>query len=252
MQGVNSFLAYAFRNSAVGSKILCPCTKCVNSFWREASDIREHLICDGFQKGYTTWNLHGEPFSSVRHGNFDGDDISGLLRDLAAGLDDRGDFDDDSSVLEPSAELLAIQKLVAENSKELCPNCKKYTQLCFLVRLLHLKLLGGWTDRSFNLLLDLLNDALPEGSTLPRNFYEAKKLVKSIGIGYQSIHACENDCMLYRKNDAKLDSCPKCKVSRWKSIRKSLDKASSFKWPYQRVIHMFISFFKFDETNQIF
>ena len=23
-------------------------------------------------------------------------------------------------------------------------------------------------------------------------------------------------------------------------------------WPYQRVIHMFISFFKFDETNQIF
>ena len=83
-------------------------------------------------------------------------DISGLLRDLAAGLDDRGDFDDDSSVLEPSAELLAIQKLVAENSKELYPNCKKYTQLRFLVRLLHLKLLGGWTDRSFNLLLDLL------------------------------------------------------------------------------------------------
>ena len=223
MQGVNSFLAFAFRNSAVGSKILCPCTKCVNSFWREASDICEHLICDGFQKGYTTWNLHGEPFSSVRHGNFDGDevieesneddDISSLLRDLATGLDDRGDFDDDSSVLEPSAELLAIQKLVAENSKELYPNCKKYTQLRFLVRLLHLKLLGGWTDRSFNLLLDLLNDALPEGSTLPRNFHEAKKLVKSIGTGYQSIHACENDCMLYWKNDAKLDSCPKCKVS---------------------------------------
>ena len=66
MQGVNCFLAYAFRNLAVGSKILCPCTKCVNSF-RETSDIREHLICDGFQKGYTTWNLRGEPFSSVSH-----------------------------------------------------------------------------------------------------------------------------------------------------------------------------------------
>jgi len=36
---------------------------------------------------------------------------------------------------------------------------------------LHLKLLGGWTDRSFNLLLDLLNDALPEGSALPRKQY---------------------------------------------------------------------------------
>ena len=151
---MNSFLAFAFRNSTVGNKILCPCQKCVNSFWKVASVVREHLICDGFLKGYTTWNLHGEPTSSVNHGNFDGvevteqcnedDDISCLLRDLAAGLDDRGDFEDNNSVLEPSAELLALQKLVADNSKELYPNCKKYTQLCFLIRLLHLKLLGGW------------------------------------------------------------------------------------------------------------
>jgi hypothetical protein len=51
LQGVNSFLAYAFRNSAVENKILCPHRKCVNSFWREASGVREHLICDGFLKG---------------------------------------------------------------------------------------------------------------------------------------------------------------------------------------------------------
>jgi hypothetical protein len=97
--------------------------------------------------------LHGEISSSVNHRNYDGaevleesnedDDISDLLRDLAAGLDSRGDFDDNSSILEPCAELAAIPKLVAENSKELYPSCKKYTQLCFLVRLLHIKLLGG-------------------------------------------------------------------------------------------------------------
>jgi hypothetical protein len=97
LQGVNNFLAFAFRNSAVGNKILCPCRKCVNSFWKEASEIREHLICDGFLKGYTIWNLHGETNSVVNHGNYDtnevmeepneDDDISDLLRDLAAGLD---------------------------------------------------------------------------------------------------------------------------------------------------------------------
>jgi hypothetical protein len=43
-QGVNDFLAFAFRHSAIGNKILCPCKKCVNSFWREASEVREHLI----------------------------------------------------------------------------------------------------------------------------------------------------------------------------------------------------------------
>ena len=91
LHGVNRFLAFAFRNSAVGDKILCPCKKCVNSFWRDSSDIREHLICDGFLKGYTTWNLHGEASSSyVNTDNGDGadlvedsseeDDISALLK----------------------------------------------------------------------------------------------------------------------------------------------------------------------------
>ena len=241
-------MAFAFRNSAVGNKILCPCRKCVNSFWKEASEIREHLICDGFLKGYTIWNLHGETNSVVNHGNYDtnevmeepneDDDISDLLRDLAAGLDDRGDFEDTSSFVDPCEELVAIQKLVAENSKELYPNCKKYTQLRFLIRLLHIKLLGGWTDRSFNLLLDLLNDALPEGSALPKNFYEAKKLVKTVGIGYISIHSCENDCILYWKENLDLNSCPKCKVSRWKSIKKSLDGKHVYKVP-KKVLRYF-------------
>ena len=76
LQGVNSFLSFAFRNSAVGDKILCPCRKCVNSFWRDSSDIWEHLICDVFLKGYTTWNLHGEASSYfVNTDNGDGADL---------------------------------------------------------------------------------------------------------------------------------------------------------------------------------
>ena len=253
LQGVNSFLAFAFRNSAVGSKILCPCRKCVNSFWKEASEVREHLICDGFLKGYRTWTLHGEGSSSMNHvnhddGNYDDaefiedssedDDISDFLRDLAAGLDDRGDFEDNGSTLEPCPKLVALEKLVAENNKELYPNCKKYTQLRFLIRLLHIKLLGGWSDRSINLLLDLLDDALPKGSALPRTFHEAKKLGKSIGIGYNSIHACENDCILYWKGNVDLNSCSKCKVSRWKSERKSLDGKPVHKVP-RKVLRYF-------------
>ena len=62
-QGVNNFIAFAYENSAVGSKILCPYRKCVNSFWREGSEVREHLICDGFLKGYRTWTAHGSPWS---------------------------------------------------------------------------------------------------------------------------------------------------------------------------------------------
>ena len=181
--------------------------------------------------------LDGDDVEVVDESNED-DDISDLLRDLAAGLDDRGDYEEDSSVLDPCKELVAIQKLVIENSKELFPHCKKYTQLRFIIRLLHIKLLGGWSDKSFNLLLDLLNDAFPEGSALAKTFHEAKKLVKTIGIGYTSIHACENNCILYWKGNVDLDSCPKCKVSRWKLVRKSLDGKHTYKVP-KKVLRYF-------------
>jgi hypothetical protein len=41
--------------------------------------------------------------------------------------------------------------------------------------------------------------------------------VKSVGVGYINIHACENDCILFWKEHENSDSCSKCKVSRWKS-----------------------------------
>jgi hypothetical protein len=140
------------------------------------------------------------------------DDILEFIRNLACGLDDRGDMRDDGS-FEPSNEVIAaIHKLNANNRQELYPGCSNYSELCFLVRLLHIKLIGGWTDRSFDLLVDLLVDALPKGLALPRNFHEAKKLVKSVGVGYTNIHPCENDCILFWKEHEISNTCPKCKV----------------------------------------
>nr|GEX62991.1 hypothetical protein [Tanacetum cinerariifolium] len=38
-----------------------------------------------------------------------------------------------------------------------------------------------------------------------------------IGLGYESIHACEHDCCLFRRDDNKdLDFCSVCNTSRWK------------------------------------
>jgi hypothetical protein len=210
--------------------------------------VREHLICDGFLKGYKTWTLHGEASSSMNHGNndrpeffeqpSDDDDISELIRDLACGLDDKGDLVDDGSCELPINDVAGIQKLLVDNSQELYPGCNNYSKLRFLIRLLHIKLLGGWTDRSFDLLLDLLADALPKGSALPKNYHEAKKLVKSVGVGYTSIHACENNCILFWKEHENFNSCPKCNLSRWKSEKRSLDGKREYKVP-RKVVHYF-------------
>src|SRR5438128_2726701 len=88
-------------------------------------------------------------------------------------------------------------RLVDDASQELYPGCKTFSKLNFLVRLLHTKFLGGWSDKSFDTLLDLLREAFPEGAALPKNFYSAKKMVKSLALGYINIHVCENDCILF-------------------------------------------------------
>ena len=126
----------------------------------------------------------------------------------------RTDVDDDTK---------AYLKMVDDDNKELYPGCKNFSKLRFIVKLLHIKLLGRWSDKSFDMVLELLSDAFPKGSVLPKNFNEAKKIVKSIGLGYVSIHACENDCVLFRNEFDKENQCPKCKTSRWKSEKKSPD-----------------------------
>ena len=64
IKGVDSFLEFAFSNSAKGNKILCPCKACKNCCWRVSDVVRELLICEGFTEGYKTWLNHGEPSSS--------------------------------------------------------------------------------------------------------------------------------------------------------------------------------------------
>ena len=66
----------------------------------------------------------------------------------------------------------------------------------------------------FDMLLDLLRVVVPNGKeSIPRSHYEASKLVKSLGFEYEKIHACPNDCILYRKEHKDLSECPKCGVS---------------------------------------
>ena len=57
---------------------------------------------------------------------------------------------------------------------------------------------------------------LPDDNVLPNRTYEAKKMLCSIGMSYDKIHACPNDCILFRNEYAMLTECPKCGLSRYK------------------------------------
>ena len=96
------------------------------------------------------------------------------------------------------------------------PGCTNFTRLSATLKLFSLKARHGWTDTSFTELLELLKEMLPENNTLPIHNYEAKKVLCPMGLEYQKIHACPNDCVLYRDEFASLKACPTCGLSWFK------------------------------------
>ena len=95
----------------------------------------------------------------------------------------------------------------------LYPGCTKYTRLSGILYLVNLKATCGWTDSSFTMLLELLCDMFPDDNLLPNHMYEAKKILSTMGMEYKKIHACPNDCVLYRNKYGGLSECPKCKTA---------------------------------------
>jgi len=60
-KGVEEFLQSAKRNGiGVNNKYYRLCVNCLNGRKLHIELIREHVLCDGLLKSYTTWNWHGE------------------------------------------------------------------------------------------------------------------------------------------------------------------------------------------------
>ena len=64
-------------------------------------------------------------------------------------------------------------------------------------------------------LLALMKYMLPEDNVVLNRTYEAKKMLYSIGMSYDKIHACPKDCILFQNEYASLNECPKCGLSRY-------------------------------------
>ena len=51
---------------------------------------------------------------------------------------------------------------------------------------------------------------------MPKSYYKAKKILCPMGMEYQKIHACPNDCILYRHEFQEMSRCYICGTSRYK------------------------------------
>ena len=87
--------------------------------------------------------------------------------------------------------------------------CKKsLTLLSTMLSLVNVKVIYGWSDRSFTSLLLVVQDMLSEENTLPKSYYQTKKILCLMGMEYQKIHVCLNDCILYRNEFEEMHNSP--------------------------------------------
>ena len=135
----------------------------------------------------------------------DTDEIEEMLDDIYMETFPDANMGESSTMLDPTNNdhyARPFNKLWEDIQRELYPDCKKFSKLAFIVKLLHIKTICNWNDKSFDMVINLINKVFSNGGSLPRLYYEAKHFRKDLDFSYELIHTCENDCVFFLKQYA--------------------------------------------------
>ncbi|XP_021774619.1 uncharacterized protein LOC110738517 [Chenopodium quinoa] len=254
-EGCMKFLKIA-KETLIDGKTKCPCNKCKLNKWHLLEEVGGHILFNGFYKNYRKWIFHceGEGSNTLKppsdYGKeVDRDDMDELLRaafgvhspqstnefqapssnemnfDKEGSYDMHEEFDfhcevnDEIPSTNTNEEMEKYKSLMEASNEGLYEGCTTFSKLSFHLHLFHLKCMFHWSAESFNKLIELLNDAFTHIKEFPSPYYEGIKIIKDLGLGYEKIHACPNDCMLYwGEFDAEIE-CHICHTSRWITIK---------------------------------
>lgn len=67
-------------------------------------------------------------------------------------------------------------------------------------------------NRNYDIMIGIVKHMFLKPNGLPVNHSGSKKMMKDLGLGYNKIHACTNNCVLFYGGFKKLDTCLKCNV----------------------------------------
>jgi len=242
--GIAKFIADIFEEGSRFARVTapCPCRACRRMAFQNKEVFEYHLNSKGFDPYYikqhhtggrSTGNSTivvddavqdvcegggGDPVQDVCDGDPDDDGTSAdhMLSSLISGAI-AGEIKDGSGTEEPNEPAKQFFELMEEAKTALYPGCKEATKISFIVRLYQIKCMCGISNKGIEQLLNLFCRVLPDNHCLPTTFEQVRKVVRDLGLQYQKIHACVNDCVLFRGEEYEnLNKCPKCGESRWK------------------------------------
>lgn len=216
--GFHNYIQSIFGDTSNAETAPCPCTRCRCMSYRTKNEVRAHVAQRGFDDSFIQGEGNGQPLverdnpNEEARGHADGSHelVSSLIRGVIHG-EVIGNGEE-----EPNESAKRLYLLLEEAKKELYPGCKEVTKVSFIVMLFQIKCMHGISNSALEHILRLFLLVLPDGHCIPTSLEKVRKVVRDLGLDYQKIHACVNDCVLFRGDYAEMDNCPTCGESRWK------------------------------------
>jgi hypothetical protein len=208
----------AFEGTSRGGTAPYSCPKCCCMAYRTRFEVQSHLLARGFDANFIQGEGNGNDSDEDNHCNEDAIGDGGSVKDLVSSLIRGAIYGEITGANneQPNEHTKAFFKLLKEAEKELYPGCKEATKISFNVRLFQIKCMFGLSNSALEVILHMFSLVLPEGHCIPDTLDKMQKVVHDLGLDYQKIDACVNDCVLFRKSYANLSKCPTCGESRWK------------------------------------
>ncbi|XP_037469296.1 uncharacterized protein LOC119341526, partial [Triticum dicoccoides] len=238
--GLKDFLVVANANKQKGF-VICPCVDCKNQKGYSSSrEVHLHLLRHGFMPSYNCWTKHGER-GVIMEEDEEGDDFidesylahfgDTFMEDAEGEGEGEGEEEARDETVDDLGRTIAdarrrcetekerenLDRMLEDHRKSLYPGCDDgLKKLGCTLDLLKWKAQAGVADSAFENLLKMLKNMFPKNNELPASTYEAKKVVCPLGLEVLKIHACINDCILYRDEYENLNECPVCTALRYK------------------------------------
>ena len=226
VQGFINFATSILRNFSECS-IRCPCRKCKNKKYLHPDVVTIHLLHKGFMEDYLCWYAHRELFvrnkSTIERmvgSTSSASNVHGVVNDnsnpyrnmvIDAMRMNQGNASQSPIVEEePNADTTRFFDLLKDSDEILWDGCTNHSKLLAIAQVSTIKSDCGLSEAGYDKIIEWVRSILPEENMLKENFYAAKSMMKSLGLGYQKIDMCPNFCMLYYLENVELTECITC------------------------------------------
>jgi hypothetical protein len=228
---INKFIKHAFSLSNTGI-VRCPCSKCLNGLAHDKKNVSIHICRFGFMSGYEVWVHHGEKVPKnelvAEDDVTDEDRMDEMFNVLCP------EFEAEDP---PTPEVQKFFELLKASEEALHKHMTMYV-LSFVTRLMAIKSEFAFSNNCYKEPLKLISDILPANHKLPRDMYQSKKLLAGLGMDYEKIDVCQDNCMLLWKEHINEKKCLKCVKSRFIEVKNADGEEVMMEIAYKQLRYM--------------